>query len=156
MLHFAYGTNMSDPLMRARCPRARPLGAATLSGWRFIINADGLPSIVRQSGSRVHGILWDLSIRDVAAVNAYEGVQCGLYRPRLLPVRHAGAHLKALVYIGRGKGAGIARVGYMKEIVDAALGWNLPATYIRSLARRSPGGSGCRARDTGELGSGSA
>jgi hypothetical protein len=27
---------------------------------------------VRQPGSRVHGVLWRLTTRDVAAINAYE------------------------------------------------------------------------------------
>ena len=44
-LHFAYGSNMSRPHMRARCPGASALGTATLSGWRFVINPDGYGSI---------------------------------------------------------------------------------------------------------------
>ena len=37
-LHFAYGSNMSRALMRARCPSAEALGVATLAGWRFVIS----------------------------------------------------------------------------------------------------------------------
>ena len=44
-LHFAYGSNMSRALMGARCPGAMALGVATLAGWRFVINPDGVGSI---------------------------------------------------------------------------------------------------------------
>ena len=86
-LHFAYGSNMSRRGMRARCPHARAIGTITLPGWRFIIGRDGFASLVRQPGGCVHGVLWRLSTRDVAAINAYESVQSGLYVRRRLPVR---------------------------------------------------------------------
>jgi hypothetical protein len=86
-LHFAYGSNMSCRLMRMRCPEARAIGTASLRDWRFIISPDGYASLERQTGARVHGVLWRLSARDVAAINAYENVQSGLYVRRTLPVR---------------------------------------------------------------------
>ena len=64
--------------MSGRCPEAEALGTATLFGWRFVINPDGFGSIARRPGGRVHGVLWRLSARDLAAVNAYESVDSGL------------------------------------------------------------------------------
>jgi hypothetical protein len=151
-LHFAYGTNMSRALMGARCPLARALGVATLAGWRFIINPDGLASLAAQRGAHVHGVLWDLSTRDVAAINAYEGVASGLYDARLFPVRHRGGHAKALVYIARREGRGTPRPGHLEVVLDAAREWELPAAYISSLSRWSASRwAGARAKDTGEL-----
>jgi hypothetical protein len=166
-LHFAYGSNMSRRGMRARCPHARAIGTITLQGWRFIIGRDGFASLVRQPGSRVHGVLWRLSTRDVAAINAYESVQSGLYVRRRLPVRlelghapscagHAclSARLSAtaLVYIARRRGIGAPHPGYVNLVVEAARDWRLPPAYIRSLARWAPSRwRGARARDTGEL-----
>jgi hypothetical protein len=151
-LHFAYGTNMSRALMRGRCPQARALGIATLAGWRFIINADGLASLAAQPGARVHGVLWDLSTRDVVAINAYEGVASGLYDGRLLPVRHGGGHAKALVYIARNEGRGTPRPGHLEIVLNAARDWDLPAAYISALSRWSASRwAGARAKDTGEL-----
>ena len=77
-LHFAYGSNMSRALMQARCPRAEAIGTATLSGWRFLINPEGFGSIAPHPGERVYGVLWRLSARDLAAINAYESVDSGL------------------------------------------------------------------------------
>jgi hypothetical protein len=93
-LHFAYGSNMCRIHMRARCPDARAIGTMTLPGWRFIISPDGFASLVRQPGGRVHGVLWRLSTRDVAAINAYENVQSGLYVRRRLPVRLEFRHAR--------------------------------------------------------------
>jgi hypothetical protein len=150
-LHFAYGTNMSRVLMRARCPLARPLGLASLAGWRFNINPDGLASLAAQGGARVHGVLWELSARDVAAINAYEGIASGLYEARMLPVRHDSRHASALVYIARRRGRGMPRPGHLEIVLEAARDWALPHVYIQSILRWSPSRwAGARAKDTGE------
>jgi hypothetical protein len=152
-LHFAYGSNMSRALMGARCPDAEAIGTATLAGWRFVINPDGLGSIAPQPGGRVHGVLWRVTARDLAAVNAYEGIESGLYLRRRLPVRYGERQATALVYVARQRGEGIPRPGYINVVLDAARDWQLPELYIRSLARWAPSGwRGVRARDTGELG----
>src|SRR6516164_4098533 len=101
MLHFAYGSNMSRALMKTRCPNAHALGTGTLSGWRFVIGPDGYASVIRQPGGLVHGVLWQLSARDLAAVNAYESIQSGLYLLRTLAVRHRKRGAPALVYVAR-------------------------------------------------------
>ncbi|HXW23776.1 MAG TPA: gamma-glutamylcyclotransferase family protein, partial [Xanthobacteraceae bacterium] len=85
-LHFAYGSNMSRALMQRRCPGARALGPARLDGWRFTIMREGYASIVPAAGAAVHGVAWRLSPRDLAALNAYESLDRGLYLRRVLPV----------------------------------------------------------------------
>jgi hypothetical protein len=153
MLHFAYGSNMSRALMRMRCPGAEALGIATLAGWRFVINPEGLGSLAPQPGSVVHGVLWRLTARDLAAVNAYESIDSGLYLRRRLAVRCGGRQAAALVYIARREGEGRPRPGYIDVVVEAARDWDLPAVYVRSLERWAPSGwRGARARDTGEVG----
>lgn len=143
---------MSRALMGARCPDAEAIGTATLAGWRFVINPDGLGSIAPQSGGRVHGVLWRLTARDLAAINAYEGIESGLYLRRQLPVRCGERQATALVYVARQRGEGIPRPGYINVVLDAARDWQLPELYIRSLARWAPSGwRGARAKDTGEL-----
>src|SRR5262249_23560192 len=134
-LHFAYGSNMSRALMAARCPQARPLGLATLAGWRFIVNPDGFGSIAPRPGGCGHGVLWRLCGRDLAAVNAYESVDTGLYLRRGMPVRCGARRLRALVYVASRQGEGIPRPGYINLVVAAAREWELPEPYIRSLAR---------------------
>jgi AIG2-like family len=139
--------------MGTRCRDAKPLGLATLAGWRFVINAEGFGSIAPRPGARVHGVLWRLSARDLAAINAYESVDSGLYLRRRLPVRCGERQVTALIYITSRQGEGTPRPGYISLVVAAAREWELPEPYIRSLARWSPSGwGGARARDTGEVG----
>jgi gamma-glutamylcyclotransferase (GGCT)/AIG2-like uncharacterized protein YtfP len=152
-LHFAYGSNMRRALMQARCPRAEAIGTATLSGWRFVINPEGFGSIAPHPGERVYGVLWRLSARDLAAINAYESVDSGLYVRRHLSVRCGATQAIALVYIARRRGEGLPRPGYIPLVVEAAREWQLPEAYIHALARWAPSRwAGARAKDTGEVG----
>ena len=153
MLHFAYGSNMSRVLMEARCPGARALGTAVLAGWRFVIGVGGHGSLEPEAGSAVHGVLWRLTARGLATINAYEGVDTGVYLRRILPVRHAGRRHPALVYLVRRQGHGTPRPAYIRVIVEAARDWSLPAPHIRSLKRWSATRfAGVRAKETGEIG----
>src|ERR1700746_2509145 len=136
-LHFAYGSNMSRALMTARCRGAEAIGTATLSGWRFVINPEGFDSIAPQPGGRVHGVLWRLTARDLAAINAYESVDSGLYLRRRMAVRCGVRQFTALVYISSRQGEGRPRPGYIHLVVRAARDWSLPEAYVRSLQRWS-------------------
>jgi gamma-glutamylcyclotransferase (GGCT)/AIG2-like uncharacterized protein YtfP len=149
-LHFAYGSNMSRALMQPRCPSARVLGVAELMGYRFIISADGYASVLRAPGARVHGLLWRLGPRDLAALNAYESLATGLYRAEILPVRIGSRRVPALVYVGRSRIPGPPRPGYLELVLAAAEELALPAAYRRELARLMPGGR--RARRTPDAG----
>jgi hypothetical protein len=150
-LHFAYGSNMARAPMGRRCPTARPLGPAVLDGWRFIITVDGYASVLRAPGRVVHGVLWDLAPRDLAALNAYESLDSGLYRRVLLNVRRGSGPERALVYVGRARRAGRPVPAYLEGVIAAARDWRLPACYIAELARWAPSGyRPARALDIGE------
>ena len=152
-LHFAYGSNMSRALMGARCPGALAMGVATLAGWRFVINPDGVGSIAPHPGALLRGVLWRVTLRDLVALNAYESVDTGLYLRRILPVRLGARCLPALVYVAQRRGQGRARPGYISLVVEAAREWRLPQPYVDTLQRWSPSGwQGARAKDTGEVG----
>jgi hypothetical protein len=153
IVYFAYGSNMSRPLMRRRCPTAREIGTATLAGWRFVVTPDGYGSIARRAGALVRGVLWRLAPRDLAAINAYESLDSGLYLRRVVSVRCGARRVAALTFVARGAGEGVPRPGYVSIVVAAARDWRFPPTYVRSLARWSPSRwAGARRKDTGELG----
>src|ERR1700730_15310057 len=116
-LHFAYGSNMSRALMRRRCPGARALGPARLDGWRFVIMRGGYASIVPEPGGAVHGVVWSLTPRDLAAPNAYESRHRGLYGTRVVPVVMVGRRRSALVYVAPGRVRGRPQPGYQELVV---------------------------------------
>ena len=149
-LYFAYGSNMARAPMDRRCPTARARGPAVLEGWRFLITVDGYASVRHAAGRVVHGVLWDLAPRDLAALNAYESLDSGLYRRVLLNVRAEDGPERALVYVGRATRAGRPRPGYMEDVLAAARDWRFPACYIAELGRWAPGYRAARAVDIGE------
>src|SRR5262249_35666357 len=151
MLHFAYGSNMDAAAMRRRCPSAEPLGTARLHNWRFVVTRDGYASVAPAPGQVVHGVLWRLGARDLAAVNAYEAVDSGLYRRRMLTVRPNGGCVQALVYVRRDHSLGRPPPGHQDIIVTAAREWRLPRDYVRALERWKPARtSPARATEVGE------
>ena len=135
MLHFAYGSNMHAAMMRQRCPSARVEGRAVLPGYRFMIMSEGYATIMRAPGAAVHGVLWQLAARDLAALNAYEGIARGLYRAVTLLVLTDSGRRAALVYVAASRVRGRPRPGYMDVIIEAAHAAALPPDYLRNLAR---------------------
>lgn len=139
MLYFAYGSNMSRGPMRQRCPTARDAGRAILRGYRFAIMANGYASIVPAAGADVHGVLWTIGPRDLAALDDYEDVAGGLYRQAMLPVLQDGKTVEALVYLGCEMREGRPRPGYIPLVVEAARDCGLPEDYVACLVRLAPG-----------------
>jgi gamma-glutamylcyclotransferase (GGCT)/AIG2-like uncharacterized protein YtfP len=151
-LYFAYGSNMDRAAMRRRCPGARALGPATLQGHRFFVGIDGWGSVKPERGDSVHGVLWRLTPRDLAALHAYELLHQGLYDVRHLPVRLGAQRRTAMIYLLRRRKSGRPKPGYIEMIAAAARAWNLPEPYIRSVERWSSSRwTGARIIDAGEL-----
>jgi cation transport regulator ChaC len=151
ILYFAYGSNMNRPAMMRRCPGARAIGPATLEGYRFFVGLAGWGSVAPSAGEVVHGVLWRLTPRDIAALHAYELLHQGLYDVRLLPVRTEGRRVRAMIYLLRRRAFGRARPGYVEMITAAARGWKLPEPYIRSVERWSASRwTGARIIDAGD------
>jgi gamma-glutamylcyclotransferase (GGCT)/AIG2-like uncharacterized protein YtfP len=139
-LYFAYGSNMDAAAMARRCPASRPLGLARLARHRFAILQAGYATVERDPRSIVHGVLYDLALADVPALDRYEEIARGLYRKVMQPVlRQVGGPVQALVYIGTGPGGGQPRPGYMEGVIAAAESAGLPAAYIAFLAHFAAG-----------------
>ena len=149
-LYFAYGANMERAAMGKRCPGAQPLGPALLRGWRYVI-AQGYGSVAPAPGMRVFGVLWRLTPRDLAALNAFESLDSGLYRRAMLTVEIGGPRVRALVYVGEQRGRRRPMPGYQERVVAAAEDWKLPIALCcgacAPCARLSRGASGRDRRD---------
>jgi hypothetical protein len=153
ILHFAYGSNMSRAVMRAHAPEAAPVGVAALANCRFVITTDRFASVTPKRGDTVHGVLWRLTPRDCVTLAAWESIGAGLYRAKTLPVYQDRRTHMALVYLARPRPTGRAKAGYMEIVIAAALEWQLPQTYIRSLRywlpKRAAGAGAGKLREFG-------
>lgn len=151
-LYFAYGSNLDRPAMLRRCPGARAMGTAVLEAHRFFVGLDGWGSVMPAAGHTVHGVLWKLTPRDRAALNAYELLDKGLYEVRTLPVLAGTRRLPAMTFLLRRRIVGRPRPGYAEMIAAAARAWNLPEHYVRSVERWSTSRwIGAREIDVGDM-----
>ncbi len=104
------------------------------------------------AGDSVHGVLWDLTPRCLAALHAFELLHKGLYQVRHLPVRQGARLTPAMIYLLRRRQPGKPKPGYTEMIAAAAREWQLPEAYIRSVERWSVSRwTGARIIDVGEL-----
>ncbi len=133
-LYFAYGANMDLAGMAERCPLSRPLGRARLARHRILVMAEGFASIAPDPRENVHGVLWDLALRDVRALDQFEDVSRGLYKKVQLPVlREPFGSARALVYVGHWTRLGAPAPEYLAGVIAAARHWALPAAYVAFL-----------------------
>lgn len=132
-LYFAYGSNMDLAAMRARCPQSRAVGPARLMRHRFIISRDGYASVQRDPRQVVWGLLWDLALADVPALDRYESLGTGLYTKVVQPVVAERGPRQAMLYVGRSTETGAPKAGYLEAVVAAAEAAGLPEPYLREL-----------------------
>ena len=136
--YFAYGSNMNRAHMAKLCPQAEPYGVASLRSYKYVIAASGFATVIPWPGSFVHGVLWKVGPKEIAALDRYEDIAGGLYRAVQLPIKFNGRLLRALIYLATGDKSGVTPPGYIENIVSAAREWNLPADYIDYLAKQGP------------------
>lgn len=122
--------------MARLCPLAEPYGTASLRSYKYVMAASGYATVVPWPGSFVHGVLWKVGPREIAALDRYEDVAGGLYRAVQLPIKFNDRLLRALIYLAIGDKTGATPPGYVDKIVAAAKEWNLPADYIDYVAKQ--------------------
>jgi hypothetical protein len=132
-LYFAYGSNMDQVAMLARCPTSKPVGIGRLMRHRFMIFDEGYATVARDPQRAVWGMVWDLALADVPALDRYESLSTGLYTKVVQPVVTGQGARRAIVYVGRSVKPGTPLPGYMEGVVEAAQHAGLPEDYIRSL-----------------------
>ena len=78
-LYFAYGSNLSWSQIQRRCPTAQPIEQAWLNNHRLAFRgtsgnwSGGVATVERSRGSRVPGVVYNLSDADLAQLDRCEG-----------------------------------------------------------------------------------
>ena len=121
--------------MARRCPRSKALGLARLERHRLAVMREGWLTAAREPRSAVHGVLWDLALSDIAALDRYEGLPQGLYAKLTQAVVAERGPKQAIVYFGANAGPGAARPAYLAEVLAAARSWPLPGEGLEALER---------------------
>ncbi|MGL4728850.1 MAG: gamma-glutamylcyclotransferase family protein [Bosea sp. (in: a-proteobacteria)] len=132
-LYFAYGANMDREGMALRCPGAVALGVASLKRHRFFIMREGYASVRRDPRGQVFGVLWELTLAHIRALDKFEELDRGLYVKLVQPVVLEKLSKKALIYVAVSSEPGRPRPGYLEDVIAAATSWELPAPYLAGM-----------------------
>ena len=147
MLYFAYGSNMDWEQMRQRCPSARFLHRATLPDRQIAFTRKsvgggcGVGDVVRAPGQRVWGVVYDIVGADVGKLDKYEGFQPdrdrNAYWRRECTVfidDDAQNPLTCSSYFATPQPEPpLPSRAYVRQLIDGARHWGLPAEYIGQL-----------------------
>src|SRR5215210_7185543 len=135
---------MDRAAMAAHCPASKAIGTARLMRHRFVIMREGYASVVRDPRRVTWGMLWDLAVGDMPALDRYESVAGGLYVKMSQMVLTDKGPKRALVYVARRAGAGTPHPGYLEGVIAAAGVAGLPADYVREIGMLLPKAAGAR------------
>jgi gamma-glutamylcyclotransferase (GGCT)/AIG2-like uncharacterized protein YtfP len=118
-LYFAYGANLNMDGMGYRCPRAVPVRPFHLKDWRLAFS--GVATIIPETGSRVHGALWEITTECEENLDLFEG----------FPYLYTKIHLthqeqEFMVYVMNDDPPGLPSSSYFDTIAQGYSDWNLP------------------------------
>jgi len=140
-VYFAYGTLLDINGMKKYCPSAEPLGVMSLKGYRMgfaVCGADpsmGGCTLVEDPGNTLYGVLYSLSAKELADLEAASGVDKGLWGViKITLTDDKGQQVPAnTLTIPAPGGPYRPPETYTSPILVGARAWPLPAAYIKQL-----------------------
>ena len=139
--YFAYGSNLDLPQMKRRCPSSKLISKGSLSGYRLTFNTfssgwgGGVADVIQDQGSKVWGLVFELSGTDLERLDRYEGYHkdwTSLYeRWKTVIDTPNGQVSDVWVYTVVEKQKFVKpTLEYLQIIKDAAVKWNFPKAYL--------------------------
>jgi gamma-glutamylcyclotransferase len=142
--YFGYGSNMLTERLRApnRCPGATPLGVVRVDGFRLAFskysNRDrsGKSTLVPDTNARVYGVVFDIPLSELDALNREEGLNRGYALHENFALTLAdGSASTARVYLAEKDDVGLRPFDwYLALVLAGALQHKLPPEYVRTIA----------------------
>ena len=125
--YIAYGSNLNVRQMMRRCPGARVLGTAVLTGWELLFRGSRTGSyltIEECEGGMVPVVIWEVTATDEAALDRYEGFP-NFYYKRDIKLQYKGIRtgkrrtVTAFAYImHEDRPIGIPSIPYMQTCIQ--------------------------------------
>lgn len=105
MHYFAYGTLLDLPTMRKLAPSAKPVGIMRLDGFRLGFamcgnGRDGGCTLHADSAAATHGMQYELTDEDMAAMDKAAGIDRSLWmRKAIKVIDSSGATIDTVTYV---------------------------------------------------------
>lgn len=142
MLYFSYGSNLNIRQMRARCPKALPLGNFFLRDARLVFR--GVADCMYLPGAACPGGLWSITSECKKALDRYEGFKSdapskGLYCKEIVEICNDDGEVSAEIIVYRMNSTGVFPPSqqYLDSIVQGYRDFRLPLKRLRAAVRRS-------------------
>ena len=119
MLYIAYGSNMVKSQMAQRCRDARFVGAGYLEHARLEFHHYATFIPTHDNTSRIPVAVWDVSERDLRALDVYESYPEYYGRARGIVTMRDGSQIEGIIYYMRIGWDTPPIEGYYKPIIQA-------------------------------------
>lgn len=120
-LYIAYGSNLHRGQMAYRCPDAKPMGTAEISGCRLTFRGSSICAVATIEPSPDHSVpvlLWEISPGDEQHLDVYEGWP-RFYEKQDFPVEIGGEEVNAMAYVMTpGHELGMPSATYLNTIME--------------------------------------
>lgn len=132
-LYIAYGSNLNKEQMLYRCPTAKPIAVDTLKDHRLVFQGRRFgahANVIPAKGQEVPVAIWEITARDEASLDVYEGVRGGYYTKEYMEVNVNGEKQEALIYIMTPNPYGTPTDDYLNTIVEGYKDFHFPARIL--------------------------
>ena len=144
MFNFAYGSNLSLPYLHEYCPSAKFVMRAwlpnfTLDFLRFSTDMQGgISSLKEAPGELLHGVIYDISEKEILELDILEDIPLGLYRrDTYLVLGDDGAwHHADLYRVVTPTGPYEPAIQYLDYMINGATDHGLDPAYIKRFQDR--------------------
>lgn len=138
-LLISYGSTMNQEFMAKICPGAEVTAKSWLHDYRLVFQGIMHPhaSVIPEKGQSVPVLLWHITQQDEAALDSYNGIQCGFYEKEYLPVEYNGEIVNALAYTMKPREFGEPSDYYLEIIVQAYKDLNFPIAILNNALQYS-------------------
>lgn len=139
-LYIAYGSNLDKSQMAFRCPGAKPVATSVLKDYRLVFQGNPYgahANVIPEKGQEVPVAIWEISRKNEAALDLYEGVAGGYYTKEYMEVEIDGKPTEALIYIMTPHGHGVPDDSYLATIVRGYRDFDFSAKTLNDAVRYS-------------------
>ena len=142
MLYAAYGSNMDPARMAERCPHSPLRETGWLVGWRLTFGGEergwdgALGTVVEDPIEQVFVALYDVTDEDAVLLDAWEGVEIGLYRKTRVRVHTLAGDDIAWLYVLDAYEGGLPSAIALGILAEAAEAAGAPDDYVTALRAR--------------------